>query len=76
MSVKPLPVGHYLQPHDKRPSTPGKIKRYLRALRRTPVADDRYPETDRAEKLVTLHKARTRRRARNRVAKQSRKRNR
>lgn len=64
---------------DKHPATAPKVKRYLRFLRRQEEGDtydDRYPDTSRPEKLVALHAARARRRAKAKVAKQSRKANR
>jgi hypothetical protein len=64
---------------DKSPFVPAKVKRYLRFLRRQAlgeVYDDRYPDTTKAETLPMLYKARSRRRAKNKVAKQSRKVNR
>lgn len=64
---------------DKHPATAPKVRRYLRMLRRQDEGethDDRYPDTSRPEKLVALYAARARRRAKAKVAKQSRKANR
>lgn len=63
---------------DDRPFLAAKIKRYLRYLRRMEreeAHDERWPETP-GHRLPAMHRAHRRRRAKNKVAKQSRKRNR